>query len=108
MSLASLNNDNQYPLLKLWKGLSSTQQLSNFSMLEPKFECHASVLSCFSRASLFATLWTVAHQPSLSTGFSRQEFWSVLPCPPRGDLPNPGIELRSPALAGGFFTTSAT
>ena len=39
-------------------------------------------------------------------GFSRQEYWSGLPCPPPGDLPNPGIELVSPALAGGFFTTS--
>ena len=44
-------------------------------------------------------------------GFSRQEFWSGLPCPPLGDLPNPGIKpasLMSPALAGGVFTTSAT
>ena len=61
-----------------------------------------------SRVSLFATLWTVARQASPSMGFSRQEFWSGLPCPPRGDLPNPGIELMSPALSGGFFTTSAT
>ena len=44
-------------------------------------------------------------------GFSRQEHWSGLPFPPPGDLPEPGIEhqsLMSPALAGGFFTTSAT
>ena len=44
-------------------------------------------------------------------GFSRQEYWRGLPCPPPGDLPNPGIKLTSlclPALAGGFFTTSAT
>ena len=43
--------------------------------------------------------------------FSRQEYWSGLSCPPPGDLPDPGIEpssLMSPALAGGFFTTSAT
>ena len=47
----------------------------------------------------------------LSMGFSKQEYWSGLPCPSPGDLPNPGIEpasLTSPALAGGFFTTSAT
>ena len=52
--------------------------------------------------------WTVAHQPPLSMGFSRQEYWSGLPFSPPGDLPNPGIEpasLASPALAGGFFTT---
>ena len=60
---------------------------------------------------LFATLWSVARQAPLSMGFSRQEYWSGLPCPPPGDLPNPGIEpesLMSPALAGGFFTTSTT
>ena len=58
-----------------------------------------------------ATLWTVAHQASLSMGFSRQEYWSGLPCPPPGDLPDPGIELAFlmfPALAGRFFTTSTT
>ena len=57
------------------------------------------------------TPWTVARQAPLSMGFSRQEYWSGLPCPPPGDLPNPGIEpvsLTSPALAGRFFTTSAT
>ena len=41
---------------------------------------------------------TVAHQALLSMGFSRQEYWSGLSCPPPGDLPNPGIEPRSPAL----------
>ena len=46
-------------------------------------------------------LWTVAHQALLSIGFSRQESWSGLPCPPPGDLPKPGIELRSPALKVG-------
>ena len=57
------------------------------------------------------TPWTVAPQAPLSMGFSRQEYWSGLPVPPPGDLPNPGIEptsLRSPASAGGFFTASAT
>ena len=45
-----------------------------------------------------ATLWTVAHQAPYSMGFSRQEYWSGLPCPPPGDLPNPGIKPRSPIL----------
>ena len=57
------------------------------------------------------TLWTVACWDPLSMGFSRQEHWSELPFPPPGDLPNPGVEpmsLMSPALAGRFFTTSAT
>ena len=59
----------------------------------------------------FATTWTVAHQAPLSMGFSRQEYWSGLPHPPPGDLPDPGPEptpLKSPALPGGLFTTSAT
>ena len=46
----------------------------------------------------FLTLRTVAHQAPLSTGFSRQEYWSGLPCPPPGDLPDPGIQPASPAL----------
>ena len=52
--------------------------------------------------------WTVAHQPHLYTKISRQEFWSGLPFPPPGDLPDPGIEAVSPgsaAWAGWFFTT---
>ena len=57
------------------------------------------------------TLWTVGHQAPLSMCFSRQEYWSGLPCPPPRDPPDPGIKatsLTSPAMAGGFFTTSAT
>ena len=54
---------------------------------------------------LFATLWTVARQTPLSTGFSRQEYLTGLPCPPRGDLPDPRIKPGSPALAAGVFTT---
>ena len=61
--------------------------------------------------SILETTWTVTHQAPLSVGFSRQEYLSVLPCPPPGDLSNPGIEpecLIPPSLAGVFFTTSAT
>ena len=50
----------------------------------------------WSRVQLFATPWTVAHQALPSMGFSRQEYWSGLPFPSPGDLPNPGIEPRSP------------
>ena len=56
------------------------------------------MLSHFSHVQLFVTLWTVAHQAPLSMGFSRQESWSGLLCPPPGDLPDPGIEHMSPAL----------
>ena len=66
------------------------------------------VLSCFCHVLLCATLWTVAHQVLLSMGFSRQEYYSGLPCPPVGDLPDPGIKptsLTFPALAGRYITT---
>ena len=55
----------------------------------------------------FATPWTAARQAPLSMGSSRQEYWSGLPFPSPGDLPNPRIESKSPALAGEFFTTEA-
>ena len=61
-----------------------------------------SVLSC---VQLVVTLWTVAHQALLLMGFCRQEYWSGLPFPSLGDLPNQGIKLASPALADVFFTT---
>ena len=66
------------------------------------------MLSHFSHVWFFATLWTIACQTPLSMGFSRQGYWSGLPCPTPGDLPDSRIEpsLMSPALAGGFFNTS--
>ena len=69
------------------------------------------ILNHFSHVQLFATLWTVAHQAPLFMGFSRQEYWSGVSCPPPEHLPNLGIEpvsLMSPAFAGRFFTTGAT
>ena len=65
----------------------------------------------FSHVQLIAIPRTLFHQAPLSMGFSKHEYWSGLPFPPPEDLPDPGIEpasLMSPALAGGFFTTSAT
>ena len=55
------------------------------------------MLSHFSCVQLFATLWTVACQAALCMGFLRQEYWSGLPCPSPGDLPDPGIKLAPPA-----------
>ena len=55
-------------------------------------------VTSLSRVQLFATPRTVAYQAPLSMGFSRQEYWSGLPFPSPGDLPDPGIEPRSPAL----------
>ena len=62
---------------------------------------HSVVSNCF------AIPWTVARQDPLSMGFLRQEYWSRLPFPSPGDLPDRGMELPSPALAGGFFTAES-
>ena len=66
-------------------------------------QIRACVLSCFSCVRLFAALWAVAHQAPLSMGFSRQEYWGGLPCPPPGDLPEPEIEPASYRQAVLFF-----
>ena len=60
---------------------------------------------CSILSTCFVTPWTIACQIPLSMGFSRQEYWSGLPFPPPGDLPDPGVEPTSPALIGRFFTT---
>ena len=70
---------------------------------------HACVLSHYSCVRLFGTLWTGVHQAPLSMGFSMQEYWSGLPCPPPGALPYSGINpasFTSPALTSVFFTIS--
>ena len=69
------------------------------------------MLSYCSCVQLYVTQWNVACQAPLSIIFSMQEYWSELPFPSSRDLPDPGIEpasLMSPALAGGYFTTSTT
>ena len=69
------------------------------------------MLSRFSHIQLLVTPQTVAYQAPLSMGFFRQEYWSGVPFSLSGDLPDPGVKpmsLASPALAAGFFTTSAT
>ena len=58
-----------------------------------------------SHVRLFATSWTVAHQAPPSMGFSRQEYWSGLPFPSPGNLPNPGIEPRSPTWEADALTS---
>ena len=89
------------PTLPLSLSFSPLTTASLFSM------CHA-VPSHFSHVWLLVTLWTVACQAPLSMGFSKQEYWSGLSCPPPGDIPDPGIKATSSAMAGRFCTTSAT
>ena len=60
------------------------------------------------RVQLFVTPWTAARQAPLSVGFSRQEYWSGLPCLPPGDLPNPGVKPGFSHIAGRFFTMWTT
>ena len=99
-------------LIVLWPGLALPRCQLLRSLVSCGLPCSPRVfmLSC---VQLFATLWTIAHQFPLPMGFSRQEYWSGLPCPPPRNLPDPGIEPSSlmsltPALAGRFFTISAT
>ena len=71
-------------------------------------QSHGDALSglLFSRwvvSNSFAMAWNVAYEAPLSMGFPRQKYWSGLPFPSPGDLPNPGIKLASPSLTGGFF-----
>ena len=63
------------------------------------------VLRHFKHVQLFETSWTLAHQAPLLMEISRQAYWSGLPFPSPGDLPDTGIEPAPPRLAGGFFTT---
>ena len=77
-----------------WQG-DSLPLCHSGSLLHERSE---SGVKSLSRVRLFATPWTVAYQVPLSTRFSRQEYWSGLPLPSPGDLPNPGIEPGSPAL----------
>ena len=88
-------------VLLLW--LPQAHQRLQIALLFPCPVC----VCVFSHLRLFGTPWTVSHQAPLSMEFSRQEYWSRLPFPTPGDLPDPGIKPASlvpPALAGGFFT----
>ena len=62
------------------------------------------VVQLLTRVRLFATPWPVALQASLSVGFSRHRYWSGLPCPPPGHLPDPGMEPTSPAWQAGSLS----
>ena len=92
-----------------WMLLGPCSLSSLFKALFPPllFSLYLPVAACLTTQSCptLCDPWTIACQAPLSTGFCRQEYWSRLPFPSPGDLPDPGIEPASPALAGRFFTT---
>ena len=107
-AMFSLRQD-MLPLLKLKKcSIVCTYHIFCIH-LSVNRHLHTCMLSYFSHVRLLATLWAVAHPVPLPMGFSRQEYWSGLPCPLPGDFLCSVIELTSltsPALVDGFFTTS--
>ena len=96
--------------LKLLCKILLFMRCQSCKLLGKSFHPLMCVVSCFSHIWVFVTLWTLTHEAPLSMGFSRQEYWSGLLCPPPGDLPNPGMEPMSltSTCIGRFFTTSAT
>ena len=86
---------------KVFVPQSETSGSGIFTKVHELFAFCALYAHLLSHVQLFATPWTVACQALRSMGFSRQEYWSGLPFPPPGDLPNPGIEPESPALQAG-------
>ena len=111
MSMAAVIQNNPARNQQKQPKYPSTRQSIDLPGLSIQYNVCGCLLSCFSCVQLFVTPWTVVHQAPLSMGFSRQEYWSGLPCPPPRDLSDPGIKPKSllcPALAQGFFTTSTT
>ena len=104
-------------LVILWLQLASELGLLVMGRGWPKFRAHKiegqnlfnwekwKVKVLVPQSCLFSTQWTIACQAPLSVEFSRQQYWSGLPFPAPGDLPNPGIKFTSPAFLGRFFTT---
>ena len=104
---ASLSMTISRSLLKLMSiesVMPSNQLILCRSLSPPPIFMKVKVKS-LSRVQLFATPWTVAHQAPLSMGFSRQEYWSGLPFPSPGDLPDPGIKPKSPTLQADTLTS---
>ena len=101
--MANLSNEPQYEVFfSQWKFQFNSCNMQFFlkqhQRHKPLDQPQKVKVKSLSHVQLFATPWTVAHQAPLSMGFSRQEYWSGLPFPSPGDLPNPGIKPRSPAL----------
>ena len=108
--LINISADRSYFSLTYLSGSLSIEIRSYSDVFEKQMYLRNQLKGCvcaqlLSLVQLFVTPWTIACQTSLPMEFSRQGYWSGLPYPPLGDLPNPGIEPLSPALAGRFFTT---
>ena len=92
------------PGLRILRGGQPSHSRPSWSCWQQSI-AYSPLCACeLSRTPLFAAPRTVARQAPLSMGFSRQEYWGGLPFPPPGDLPEPGIQPASPAMAGEFFT----
>ena len=95
-----------FPSLRSWLVFQGSTFSLNGLPLKVRgsvFQPYCVHVQSLSRVQVSATPWTVAHQAPLSMGFSRQEYWSGLPCPPPEDLPSSGFEPTSPALAGRLY-----
>ena len=97
LSFSVCIHNNKYSLITSCQGQEVPVKFHHPPLLALEMKMKVKVKS-LSRVRLFATPWTVAYQAPLFMGFSRQEHWSGLPFPSPGDLPNPGIEPRSPTL----------
>ena len=95
--LWKLNFPVKYKVIPEESEVNSVQKV-NTELTKLKVYSTFDSMKLLSRVRLFATPWTVAHQAPQSMGFSRQEYWSGLPFPSPGDLPDPGIKPGSPAL----------
>ena len=91
------SNTTKASILQKFKSISSSK-IQKHQFFSAQLSLPRSEVKSLSRVRLFATLWTVAHQAPLSMGFSRQEYWSGLPFPSPGALPDPGMEPGSPEL----------
>ena len=115
-SIGCSSDDNNWGWRAQGRGSNQSLSLLPIIIIDQSKSRHVYMPSCFSGVQLFVTLWIRAYQAPLSMGFSRQNYWSGLPCPPPGGLPDWGIKpaaLMSPALAGVFilfyfFTTNTT